>query len=119
MRGVINVRLEFVEGVETSVTWHGEPDSHFTKADDLENFVKALRMLTSRLNKIQGVDDPRCKDCKHWGKGKTSINAWRESTVCFLKRKKILHPKFKDQVIYYAKPRMCKACKLFERKEAV
>ena len=78
---------------------------------------KAVKSFTAKLNKIQGVDDPRCKDCKHWGKGKATINAWDLSYVCFKQRKKILHPKFKDQVIYYAKPRLCKACDEFDRKD--
>jgi len=117
MRGTINVTLDFTDGEKTSVEWHGEPGSAFTRKDDLNQFEKALRGFVDKLNKIQGVDDPRCKDCKHWGKGKTTINAWNLSYVCFKKRKKILHPKFKDQVIYYAKPRLCKACELFERKE--
>ena len=87
------------------------------KESELQELRKAVDSFSAKLDKIQGVDDPRCKDCKHWGKGKASINAWRESTVCFLKRKKILHPRFKDQVIYYAKSRMSKPCKSFERKE--
>lgn len=87
------------------------------KESELQELRKAVDSFSAKLDKIQGVDDPRCKDCKHWGKGKTSINAWRESTVCFLKRKKILHPRFKDQVIYYAKSRMCKPCNSFDRKE--
>ena len=87
------------------------------KEDDMLLVRKAINSFSAKLDKIQGVDDPRCKDCKHWGKGKASINAWRESTVCFLKRKKILHPRFKDQVIYYAKSRMCKPCNNFDRKD--
>ena len=117
MKGIINVTLNFTDGEKTSVEWHGEPGSAFTRKDDLNQFEKALRGFVDKLNKIQGVDDPRCKDCKHWGKGKASINAWRESTVCFLKRKKILHPRFKDQVIYYAKSRMSKPCNSFDRKD--
>jgi len=87
------------------------------KESELQELRKAVDSFSAKLDKIQGVDDPRCKDCKHWGKGKASINAWRESTVCFLKRKKILHPRFKDQVIYYAKSRMSKPCNNFDRKE--
>lgn len=117
MKGVINVTLDFTDGGKTSVEWHGEPGSAFTRKDDLNQFEKALRGFVDKLNKIQGADDPRCKDCKHWGKGKNTINAYRDSYVCFQQRKKILHPKFKDQVIYYAKHRLCKACELFERKE--
>lgn len=87
------------------------------KESELQELRKAVDSFSAKLDKIQGVDDPRCKDCKHWGKGKASINAWRESTVCFLKRKKILHPRFKDQVIYYAKSRMSKPCNNFDRKD--
>lgn len=87
------------------------------KESELQELRKAVDSFSAKLDKIQGVDDPRCKDCKHWGKGKASINAWRESTVCFLKRKKILHPRFKDQVIYYAKSRMSKPCNSFDRKD--
>ena len=94
MKGIINVTLNFTDGEKTSVEWHGEPGSAFTSKDDLNQFEKALRGFVDKLNKIQGADDPRCKDCK-----------------------KILHPRFKDQVIYYCKPRMCKACNEFEQKE--
>lgn len=87
------------------------------KESELQELRKAVDSFSAKLDKIQGVDDPRCKDCKHWGKGKASINAWRESTVCFLKRKKILHPRFNDQVIYYAKSRMSKPCNNFDRKD--
>ena len=85
------------------------------KESELQELRKAVDSFSAKLDKIQGVDDPRCKDCKHCGRGKATINAYRESNVCFKKRKKILHPKFKDQVLYYCKPRMCKACREFER----
>lgn len=116
MKGTIKITLEFKDGCKTEAEFHGEPGSAFTRKDDLNQFEKALRGFVDKLNKIQGVDDPRCKDCKHWGRGKATINAYRESNVCFKKRKRILHPKFKDQVLYYCKPRMCKACGEFERK---
>ena len=117
MKGTIKITLEFKDGCKTKAEFHGETGSAFTRKDDYNLFEKALRGFIDRLNKIQGADDPRCKDCKHWGKGKGSINAYRVSTVCLLKRKKILNPKFKDQVIYYCKPRLCKACELFEQRE--
>ena len=117
MKGIINITLEFKDGCKTEAEFHGEPGSAFTRKDDFNLFEKALRGFVDRLNKIQGADDPRCKDCKHWGKGRATINAYNWSYVCFKKPKKILHPKFKDQKIYYCKPRLCKACNEFERKE--
>ena len=114
MKAVLRLCLVMEDKQPTQVVMIDDPG---LKEDDMLLVRKAINSFSAKLDKIQGVDDPRCKDCKHWGKGKASINAWRESTVCFLKRKKILHPRFKDQVIYYAKARMCKPCKSFERKE--
>ena len=114
MKTVLRLCVVLEDKQPTQVVMIDDPG---LKEDDMLLVRKAINSFSAKLDKIQGVDDPRCKDCKHWGKGKASINAWRESTVCFLKRKKILHPRFKDQVIYYAKSRMCKACNLFERKE--
>lgn len=113
MKAVLRLCVVLEDKQPTQVVMIDDPG---LKEDDMLLVRKALNSFSAKLDKIQGVDDPRCKDCKHWGKGKASINAWRESTVCFLKRKKILHPRFKDQVIYYAKSRMCKACGEFERK---
>lgn len=114
MKAVLRLCVVLEDKQPTQVVMIDDPG---LKEDDMLLVRKAINSFSAKLDKIQGVDDPRCKDCKHWGKGKTSINAWRESTVCFLKRKKILHPRFKDQVIYYAKSRMCKPCKSFDRKE--
>ena len=114
MKAVLRLCVVMEDKQPTQVVMIDDPG---LKEDDMLLVRKAINSFSAKLDKIQGVDDPRCKDCKHWGKGKASINAWRESTVCFLKRKKILHPRFKDQVIYYAKARMCKPCKSFERKE--
>lgn len=113
MKTVLRLCVVLEDKQPTQVVMIDDPG---LKEDDMLLVRKAINSFSAKLDKIQGVDDPRCKDCKHWGKGKASINAWRESTVCFLKRKKILHPRFKDQVIYYAKSRMCKACREFERK---
>ena len=114
MKGSITLKIVLSPGENTNIILDkADAEMDMSEFQDLD---KAVKSFTAKLNKIQGVDDPRCKDCKHWGKGKASINAWRESTVCFLKRKKILHPRFKDQVIYYAKSRKCKACGEFERK---
>jgi len=114
MKAVLRLCIVLEDKQPTQVVMIDDPG---LKEDDMLLVRKAINSFSAKLDKIQGVDDPRCKDCKHWGKGKTSINAWRESTVCFLKRKKILHPRFKDQVIYYAKSRMCKPCNSFDRKE--
>lgn len=114
MKAVLRLCVVLEDKQPTQVVMIDDPG---LKEDDMLLVRKAINSFSAKLDKIQGVDDPRCKDCKHWGKGKTSINAWRESTVCFLKRKKILHPRFKDQVIYYAKSRMCKPCNSFDRKE--
>ena len=114
MKAVLRLCVVLEDKKPTQVVMIDDPG---LKEDDMLLVRKAINSFSAKLDKIQGVDDPRCKDCKHWGKGKTSINAWRESTVCFLKRKKILHPRFKDQVIYYAKSRMCKPCNSFDRKE--
>ena len=115
MKGSVTLKVILTPGEHTKIIL-GKTEAEMNAADFME-LDKAMKGFTARLDKIQGVDDPRCKDCKHWGKGKTSINAWRESTVCFLKRKKILHPRFKDQVIYYAKSRMSKPCNSFDRKD--
>ena len=114
MKAILRLCVVLEDKQPTQVVMIDDPG---LKEDDMLLVRKAINSFSAKLDKIQGVDDPRCKDCKHWGKGKTSINAWRESTVCFLKRKKILHPRFKDQVIYYAKSRMCKPCNSFDRKE--
>lgn len=114
MKAVLRLCIVLEDKQPTQVVMIDDPG---LKEDDMLLVRKAINSFSAKLDKIQGVDDPRCKDCKHWGNGKTSINAWRESTVCFLKRKKILHPRFKDQVIYYAKSRMCKPCNSFDRKE--
>lgn len=114
MKAVLRLCIVLEDKQPTQVVMIDDPG---LKEDDMLLVRKAINSFSAKLDKIQGVDDPRCKDCKHWGKGKTSINAWRESTVCFLKRKKILHPRFKDQVIYYAKSRMCKPCNRFDRKD--
>ena len=114
MKAVLRLCIVLEDKQPTQVVMIDDPG---LKEDDMLLVRKAINSFSAKLDKIQGVDDPRCKDCKHWGKGKTSINAWRESTVCFLKRKKILHPRFKDQVIYYAKSRMCKPCNSFDRKD--
>ena len=114
MKTVLRLCVVLEDKQPTQVVMIDDPG---LKEDDMLLVRKAINSFSAKLDKIQGVDDPRCKDCKHWGKGKTSINAWRESTVCFLKRKKILHPRFKDQVIYYAKSRMCKPCNSFDRKD--
>ena len=114
MKAVLRLCVVLEDKQPTQVVMIDDPG---LKEDDMLLVRKAINSFSAKLDKIQGVDDPRCKDCKHWGKGKTSINDWRESTVCFLKRKKILHPRFKDQVIYYAKSRMCKPCNSFDRKE--
>ena len=114
MKAVLRLCVVLEDKQPTQVVMIDDPG---LKEDDMLLVRKAINSFSAKLDKIQGVDDPRCKDCKHWGKGKTSINAWRESTVCFLKRKKILHTRFKDQVIYYAKSRMCKPCNSFDRKE--
>ena len=114
MKTVLRLCVVLEDKQPTQVVMIDDPG---LKEDDMLLVRKAINSFSAKLDKIQGVDDPRCKDCKHWGKGKASINAWRESTVCFLKRKKILHPRFKDQVIYYAKSRMSKPCKSFDRKE--
>ena len=114
MKTVLRLCVVLEDKQPTQVVMIDDPG---LKEDDMLLVRKAINSFSAKLDKIQGVDDPRCKDCKHWGKGKASINAWRESTVCFLKRKKILHPRFKDQVIYYAKSRMCKPCNSFERKD--
>lgn len=114
MKTVLRLCVVLEDKQPTQVVMIDDPG---LKEDDMLLVRKAINSFSAKLDKIQGVDDPRCKDCKHWGKGKASINAWRESTVCFLKRKKILHPRFKDQVIYYAKSRMCKPCKNFDRKD--
>lgn len=114
MKAILRLCVVLEDKQPTQVVMIDDPG---LKEDDMLLVRKAINSFSAKLDKIQGVDDPRCKDCKHWGKGKTSINAWRESTVCFLKRKKILHPRFKDQVIYYAKSRMCKPCNRFDRKD--
>ena len=114
MKTVLRLCVVLEDKQPTQVVMIDDPG---LKEDDMLLVRKALNSFSAKLDKIQGVDDPRCKDCKHWGKGKASINAWRESTVCFLKRKKILHPRFKDQVIYYAKSRMSKPCNNFDRKD--
>lgn len=114
MKAILRLCVVLEDKQPTQVVMIDDPG---LKEDDMLLVRKAINSFSAKLDKIQGVDDPRCKDCKHWGKGKTSINAWRESTVCFLKRKKILHPRFKDQVIYYAKSRMSKPCNSFDRKE--
>ena len=114
MKTVLRLCVVLEDKQPTQVVMIDDPG---LKEDDMLLVRKALNSFSAKLDKIQGVDDPRCKDCKHWGKGKASINAWRESTVCFLKRKKILHPRFKDQVIYYAKSRMSKPCNSFDRKD--
>lgn len=114
MKAVLRLCVVLEDKQPTQVVMIDDPG---LKEDDMLLVRKAINSFSAKLDKIQGVDDPRCKDCKHWGKGKTSINAWRESTVCFLKRKKILHPRFKDQVIYYAKSRMSKPCNNFDRKD--
>lgn len=114
MKTVLRLCVVLEDKQPTQVVMIDDPG---LKEDDMLLVRKAINSFSSKLDKIQGVDDPRCKDCKHWGKGKASINAWRESTVCFLKRKKILHPRFKDQVIYYAKSRMSKPCNNFDRKD--
>ena len=114
MKAILRLCVVLEDKQPTQVVMIDDPE---LKEDDMLLVRKAINSFSAKLDKIQGVDDPRCKDCKHWGKGKASINAWRESTVCFLKRKKILHPRFKDQVIYYAKSRMCKPCNSFDRKE--
>ena len=114
MKTVLRLCVVLEDKQPTQVVMIDDPG---LKEDDMLLVRKAINSFSAKLDKIQGVDDPRCKDCKHWGKGKTSINAWRESTVCFLKRKKILHPRFKDQVIYYAKSRMSKPCNSFDRKD--
>lgn len=114
MKAVLRLCVVLEDKQPTQVVMIDDPG---LKEDDMLLVRKAINSFSAKLDKIQGVDDPRCKDCKHWGKGKASINAWRESTVCFLKRKKILHPRFKDQVIYYAKSRMSKPCNNFDRKD--
>jgi hypothetical protein len=114
MKAILRLCVVLEDKQPTQVVMIDDPG---LKEDDMLLVRKALNSFSAKLDKIQGVDDPRCKDCKHWGKGKASINAWRESTVCFLKRKKILHPRFKDQVIYYAKSRMSKPCNNFDRKD--
>lgn len=114
MKTVLRLCVVLEDKQPTQVVMIDDPE---LKEDDMLLVRKAINSFSAKLDKIQGVDDPRCKDCKHWGKGKASINAWRESTVCFLKRKKILHPRFKDQVIYYAKSRMSKPCNSFDRKD--
>lgn len=114
MKTVLRLCVVLEDKQPTQVVMIDDPG---LKEDDMLLVRKAINSFSAKLDKIQGVDDPRCKDCKHWGKGKASINAWRESTVCFLKRKKILHPRFKDQVIYYAKSRMSKPCNSFDRKD--
>jgi len=114
MKTVLRLCVVLEDKQPTQVVMIDDPG---LKEDDMLLVRKAINSFSAKLDKIQGVDDPRCKDCKHWGKGKSSINAWRESTVCFLKRKKILHPRFKDQVIYYAKSRMSKPCNSFDRKD--
>ncbi len=114
MKAILRLCVVLEDKQPTQVVMIDDPG---LKEDDMLLVRKAINSFSAKLDKIQGVDDPRCKDCKHWGKGKASINAWRESTVCFLKRKKILHPRFKDQVIYYAKSRMCKPCNNFDRKD--
>ena len=115
MKGSVTLKVILTPGEHTKIIL-GKTEAEMNAADFME-LDKAMRIFNARLDKIQGVDDPRCKDCKHWGRGKATINAWNQSYVCFKQRKDILHPKFKDQVIYYAKPRLCKACELFERKE--
>lgn len=114
MKAILRLCVVLEDKQPTQVVMIDDPG---LKEDDMLLVRKAINSFSAKLDKIQGVDDPRCKDCKHWGKGKASINAWRESTVCFLKRKKILHPRFKDQVIYYAKSRMSKPCNNFDRKD--
>ena len=114
MKAVLRLCVVLEDKQPTQVVMIDDPG---LKEDDMLLVRKAINSFSAKLDKIQGVDDPRCKDCKHWGRGKATINAYRESNVCFKKRKRILHPKFKDQVIYYAKPMLCKACELFERKE--
>ena len=114
MKAVLRLCVVLEDKQPTQVVMIDDPG---LKEDDMLLVRKAINSFSAKLDKIQGVDDPRCKDCKHWGRGKATINAWDLSHVCFKQRKKILHPKFKDQVIYYAKPRLCKACELFERKE--
>lgn len=114
MKTVLRLCVVLEDKQPTQVVMIDDPG---LKEDDMLLVRKAINSFSAKLDKIQGVDDPRCKDCKHWGKGKASINAWRESTVCFLKRKKILHPRFKDQVVYYAKSRMSKPCNSFDRKD--
>lgn len=115
MKGSITLKIVLSPGENTNIILDkADVEMGLIESMDLD---KAVKSFTAKLNKIQGVDDPRCKDCKHWGKGKATINAWDLSYVCFKQRKKILHPKFKDQVIYYAKPRLCKACDEFEQKE--
>ena len=114
MKAVLRLCIVLEDKQPTQVVMIDDPG---LKEDDMLLVRKAINSFSAKLDKIQGVDDPRCKDCKHWGKGKATINAYSDSYVCFQQRKEILHPKFKDQVIYYAKPRLCKACELFERKE--
>ena len=114
MKTVLRLCVVLEDKQPTQVVMIDDPG---LKENDMLLVRKAINSFSAKLDKIQDVDDPRCKDCKHWGKGKASINAWRESTVCFLKRKKILHPRFKDQVVYYAKSRMSKPCNSFDRKD--
>ncbi len=115
MKGTITVTLELTAGGKTMIDWRGGKNAEFTSAQEVDQFEKALIGLRNNLDKIQGVPDPRCRNCKHWGRGKASISAYHLSYVCFKMRKEIKH--HKDQVVFYARPGLSQSCDMFEQRE--
>ncbi len=111
MDGGITLSIMLLPGKHTKITSNIYAD--LTDSERTE-FEKAVNDFKSRLDKIQNISDPRCRNCKHWGRGKATINAYHLSFVCFKMRKEI--KRHKDQVVYYARPGLSLSCELFEQR---
>lgn len=73
------------------------------------------RITTHRLKD----GEYRCKDCKHFTKGRTTIRQPRDywGYVCKLKPKKLKYCPYKDLKMYYTAQKYGKICKDFTLKE--
>ena len=74
MKTVLRLCVVLEDKQPTQVVMIDDPG---LKEDDMLLVRKAINSFSAKLDTIQGVDDPRCKDCKHWGKVKASSKSWR------------------------------------------
>lgn len=82
--------------------------------------VKGKVHVFQKIRNTLAEGEYRCKDCKHYVLGKTTINqsSFRLSYVCEMRPKAVANPCYKERKLFYAALKYGKLCDKFELREA-